>query len=455
MMDLTIFEQDTLATYLEGDDGFTLIMFGSSLALMDGGGDLLAANNLSDLASAPTARTNLSVYSMAQTDSAIAAAVVGLWDDKGPIDCSANPNYPAASKSDTYRVTVAGKIGGASGTSVDAGDVIVASADNAGGTQAAVGSNWYVVEHNIIGGAPLTAASTSEVLTGTDATKGVTPDALAALWEQGSDVASAGTVSLDEGGYFNITGTTTITDIDFATDKAGRKAWVKFAGILTLTHGANLILPTGANIATAAGDTACFISEGSDVVRCVAYTRASGAALVASSFTGGKQTIPLLASAMTPRTTNGAAEGTSESTTNKVMRRTLDFDASTAEYAQIVLPMPKSWDEGTITAQFVWEAPGGTGNVVWAIQCLCLSDDDVIDTAFGTAISVTDGVTATTDVMISAETSAVTASNSPAEGDLMVVQVYRDAANGSDTLASDAKLIAVKLFITTNAATDA
>lgn len=134
-------------------------------------------------------------------------------------------------------------------------------------------------------GGSFTAASTTEILTGTDTTKGGTPDSIAALWEQGSDVASAGTISLGEGGYFNITGTTTITDIDFGTDKAGRKAWVQFAGALTLTHNAStLILPTGANITTAAGDTACFVSEGSDAVRCVAYNRASGAALTS---TGG------------------------------------------------------------------------------------------------------------------------------------------------------------------------
>ena len=128
-----------------------------------------------------------------------------------------------------------------------------------------------------------TAASTTEILTGTSTTKGGTPDSIAALWEQGSDIASAGTISVGEGGYFNITGTTTITDIDFATDKAGRHIWVKFAGILTLTHNAStLILPTGASITTAAGDTACFVSEGSDAVRCVAYQRASGAALTGS-----------------------------------------------------------------------------------------------------------------------------------------------------------------------------
>lgn len=144
---------------------------------------------------------------------------------------------------------------------------------------------WSGVAWATYGGPGVSStASTTEALTGTDSAKAVTPDALAALWEQGADVASAGTVSLGEGGYFVITGTTTITDVDFVTDKAGRKAWVKFAGVLTLTHNAStLILPTGANITTAAGDTACFVSEGTDAVRCVAYQRASGQALAAGA----------------------------------------------------------------------------------------------------------------------------------------------------------------------------
>lgn len=163
-------------------------------------------------------------------------------------------------------------------------------------------------------GGSFSTASTTEQLTGTDSSKGSTPDSVAALWEQGSDVASAGTVSFGEGGYFNITGTTTITDIDFATDKAGRKAWVKFAGILTLTHsGSTLILPTGANITTAAGDTACFISEGSDVVRCVAYSRASGAALVggglSAASTGDVNTGTSTSVAITPDALAGSNFG--------------------------------------------------------------------------------------------------------------------------------------------------
>jgi hypothetical protein len=78
-------------------------------------------------------------------------AVTGLWEVKGSTDCSANPNYPSALKGDAYVVSVAGKIGGASGTSVDAGDVYVALLDNAGGTEASVGTSWAHFEHNLAG----------------------------------------------------------------------------------------------------------------------------------------------------------------------------------------------------------------------------------------------------------------------------------------------------------------
>lgn len=158
------------------------------------------------------------------------------------------------------------------------------------------------------------AASTTEALTGTSAAKHATPDALAALWEQGADIASAATISVGEGGYFHITGTATITDIDFATDKAGRKVWLKFNGILTLTHHATtLVLLTGANIVTAAGDIACFISEGTDNVRCVSYTRASGEPLA-----GGAGITNSAGNNVIPKSdgTNLVASGFSDAGTN-------------------------------------------------------------------------------------------------------------------------------------------
>lgn len=78
-------------------------------------------------------------------------AVTGLMDFKGATDASGNPNYPAASKGDAYVVSVAGKVGGASGKTVDIGDVYLATADNAGGTEASVGTSWSVLEHNLVG----------------------------------------------------------------------------------------------------------------------------------------------------------------------------------------------------------------------------------------------------------------------------------------------------------------
>jgi len=78
-------------------------------------------------------------------------AVTGLLDFKGSTNASTNPNYPSALKGDAYVVSAAGKVGGASGKSVDIGDVYLAIADNAGGTEASVGTSWIVLEHNLQG----------------------------------------------------------------------------------------------------------------------------------------------------------------------------------------------------------------------------------------------------------------------------------------------------------------
>jgi hypothetical protein len=71
---------------------------------------------------------------------------------KGVIDASTNPNYPAADKGNTWRISVAGKIGGVAGVPVEAGDVIIALLDGlASGSQAAVGNNWEVIQANLDG----------------------------------------------------------------------------------------------------------------------------------------------------------------------------------------------------------------------------------------------------------------------------------------------------------------
>lgn len=79
----------------------------------------------------------------------VTAKVTGLAVPRGGIDCSTNPNYPAASVGDFYRVTVTGLIGGAAGVAVTVGDVMECYINTVAGTQAAVGSNWTIVQSNV------------------------------------------------------------------------------------------------------------------------------------------------------------------------------------------------------------------------------------------------------------------------------------------------------------------
>jgi hypothetical protein len=170
----------------------------------------------------------------------------------------------------------------------------------------------------------------------------------------------------------------------------------------------------------------------------------------------GQQTIWVPAGAMTPRTTNGAARATEELATNDVMVNYLAFDAAVSEGAGFAIQMPKSWDEGTIIAQFVWKHPATTTNfgVVWGLRGNALSNDDAMDAAFGSAAEVTDTGGTTADCYISDETAAITIGGTPAAEDLVVFEVYRDPPEAGDTMAVDAHLIGVKIHYTTDAAKD-
>ncbi len=68
---------------------------------------------------------------------------------KGAINASTSPNYPAANAGDFYVISVAGKIGGASGPSVEVQDTMLCIADEvAEGDHASVGSNWILGQVN-------------------------------------------------------------------------------------------------------------------------------------------------------------------------------------------------------------------------------------------------------------------------------------------------------------------
>lgn len=158
-----------------------------------------------------------------------------------------------------------------------------------------------------------------------------------------------------------------------------------------------------------------------------------------------KRALYIPASAMTPATTNGAASGIYETATNKVIIPTYDFDTTTQEFVAIAVPSPHFWDASTVTAQFIWTGASGSGGVVWAAQGIAFSDDDALDTAYGTEQIIADTLITANDDHHTSFTPAITIAGSPVAGDLVCMRFKRVPSNGSDTLGVDARLIGVKL----------
>lgn len=184
-----------------------------------------------------------------------------------------------------------------------------------------------------------------------------------------------------------------------------------------------------------------------------AFVQAPGSAT--AYFVGGaRREIMVYAKDMWPSNANGAdALAQTETATNKQNIKSIDFpngvadDGVTDPNAEFSLVMPETWvTSGGLTAQFYWTAAAGSAaeTVAWAIQARSYGDDSAIDAAWGTAIVTSDALIATGDLHVSAESSAITAGGTPQGGKLVHFRVYRDVS--ADTLAADARLLAIRLF---------
>jgi hypothetical protein len=163
---------------------------------------------------------------------------------------------------------------------------------------------------------------------------------------------------------------------------------------------------------------------------------------------GGSTNLWIPAAQWIPRTTGGCGVNSLETTTNRVNYDVLEFDAATAEYAQVAIVMPSNWTAGTVTAKFHWTAASGTGNVIFGLSGRAYADNSALDQAMGTAQTATDALQTANAEHISAATSAITLAGSPAAGQMVIFELYRDAANGSDTLGVDARFLGVEITYT-------
>ena len=168
--------------------------------------------------------------------------------------------------------------------------------------------------------------------------------------------------------------------------------------------------------------------------------------------TAGTQTIWVPAVAMYGATTNGAASASVDSGTENVEYKVLDFDTSTQEFACFSVCFPKAWNNGTVTFAPYWTAASGSGTVVFALQAVALSNDDAIDTAYGTEQTSTDTLITAADVHVGPTSSAITIAGTPADADLTFFRVKRNVAD--DTLGVDARLLGLAIFFTTSLADD-
>lgn len=174
--------------------------------------------------------------------------------------------------------------------------------------------------------------------------------------------------------------------------------------------------------------------------------------------TQGRHAVFIAAGSMRPSVTGGCASVAAvASAANQPDIVSLDFDATTQEYAQCYLTMPKSWDEGTVTFAPVWSHAATTTNfgVVFDLQGYAASNDDAIATAFGTAQTSTDTGGTTNDLYMGPESAAITIAGTPAAEDTVFFRLSRVTGSGGDTMAIDARLMGIVLYLTTNADTDA
>ncbi len=282
----------------------------------------------------------------------------------------------------------------------------------------------------------------------------------AIVFASANDGTNPDIISLGFGdGDVTLTGTQTLTNKTLTAPKIGTSILDTNGNelfLLTATSSAVNEL-TYANAAT--GNNPSFTASGETNVGINLVPKGSGVLQGNGSALkiAGKETMWVPAAAMYGPTTNPADAALVETTATRPDLNVWDFDASTQQYTQFTVAMPKSWNEGTVTYQVYWSpSTTNTGNCIFGLQGVACADGDTIDVAFGTAVEVTDaGIGTVEDQQISAESGAMTVAGSPAAGEQSYFQLFRKAADGGDTFTGESRVLGIKLFFTTDAANDA
>jgi hypothetical protein len=169
----------------------------------------------------------------------------------------------------------------------------------------------------------------------------------------------------------------------------------------------------------------------------------------------GRQTIWIPAAAMVPATTNGAAVVSYSTPTNAVPVALLGFDGTTQESAWFQLGMPTQWNEGTVTFAPVFsQATTAAGAAVFDLAGVATGDGASFDAVPGTAQLSTKAAGTANITYVGPESAAITLAGTVAAGTVITFRVRRVPANAGDTLAQDARLHGIYLYLSTDAGHD-
>lgn len=256
--------------------------------------------------------------------------------------------------------------------------------------------------------------------------------------------------------YKQMVGNTTISGFDTAVTGMYREIQVLSTPLLL--NSSALAIQGAANYTASPGDLLRARSLGA-ANWVVKPERASGLPIVAPTVaTGvGKHLIPFNAESLVPATTNGPSRTQTETGTNKVNVLTLDFDSSTAESAWLKFAAPTSADESKgLLYEYDWTyAATATGaGVAFSLAALAVSDNDAMDQAVGTAVTVTDSKLGAGVKHTSAQSTTVTPAGTWSAGDMLLAKIARVPSDAADLVTADAQLLAVRIFMITDDVVD-
>jgi hypothetical protein len=288
-----------------------------------------------------------------------------------------------------------------------------------------------------------------------DLTVNLDDTANSVVWSSSTGVTEfdLGTIDLNTD-TIDLTGTGTINGLDAidSTSETTLEAALDIGGDVTSTGLGSTNIAAGvivnADINAAAAIAWSKIATAGAIVNA---DISSSAAIAHSKMATALKTIYVPAVAVRPTTTSGCAPiAATEISSSQPEILSVNCDAASDEKFQFSWVPPKGWNNGTVTFAVYWSHAATATNfdVVWAMECLAVSNDDAIGAAYGTAVTVTDTGGTTNDLYVTPTSGALTIGGTPADADMVTCRGYRDADNVSDTLAIDARFMGVAIFYT-------